>query len=105
MPTHQPSRRPHARTPRSRQFSTTPNPERPQLNRMMLLIDTIINESKGKLTQTSVASEIGTTQAAVSEWLSCRRSAPGGEPTLRMLIWAAKQDRGFIKALLSNNHQ
>lgn len=51
-----------------------------------------ILENKG-ITQSELAEAVDSTQGNIAEYLSRRRSAPGGETTLRLLKWAEKQEK------------
>jgi hypothetical protein len=89
-----------APTSRSGTYARKPNTDRPLIGKLMDLLKTIKSDSEGKITNRSIAAEIGKTENEVSEHISCKRNAPSGETTLAYLRLCYRHDARATTALL-----
>lgn len=65
--------------------------DHPLVDDLMSRIRTILD--RHGIIQATLAKEVGTSQMAISEYLSGQRSAPYGEMALRLLKWVEQHEK------------
>jgi hypothetical protein len=72
---------------------------RPLTAALMARCKEIRDASDGKIDNSSIAKELGTTPFEVSEWLNGYRSAPNSEKTIGFIMFFVRFDRNLVKNL------